>query len=319
MVGCRSTRRRAMNLRAGMALALCLAFLSGPKVWAAAACPGENLQTLLHDSWSERYLDIDATDLERSRELFERILAGDSSPSAQRPAAQALGLELLSACDVPTAQTFWVLREASGRKQGRGFYVFAQHRQAGRVLQVPHRRSDAQTEAIGLQMFLRGGWRAIAFNSASRTAGPGQTSSPSDLARLRVSTFQAFTEAVARVHDGTALLQLHGFSRNKRKTFRGMHASMVVSGGSRRVTPVVQAAHACLRETFGARVLLFPRDIQELGATANSNAALFRRLQQDGFIHLELDRAVRRSLAANVQALDSLNRCFTSLRVGEPR
>ncbi|MDX2455941.1 MAG: hypothetical protein QNL87_00375, partial [Gammaproteobacteria bacterium] len=68
------------------------------------------------------------------------------------------------------------------------------------------------------------------------------------------------------------------------------------SAGTAWPTPASTAVAACLQSLLNNPVRLYPRDVQELGATTNQQGRLLRRLAHNGFVHVELSRALRERL-----------------------
>ena len=106
------------------------------------------------------------------------------------------------------------------------------------------------------------------------------------------------------------VVQLHGFSNAQRKTRAGAEAAVIVSGGSRWITPSADAVARCLAEFVDGPVALFPRDVTELGATTNLHGKILRRHGHEGFVHIELNLATRRWLLDDTARLQRFAGCL---------
>ncbi len=228
-------------------------------------------------------------EVEVAEGLFARLFAGDAE-AAQGAAAQ-LGLSLRS-LDIPlpddSAQnqmlSMWLL-SADQRGGGQGIYLIP--RQPGgplHAVQVPHRRSDRLTETLALQWLQTGLPVTLAFNSVGRKQF--------DLAHEPDTLFVAFARAYAAAFPQGRVLQLHGFSVDKRKTEQGRSAEIILSAGSRWPGRLIQEQWACL-QALEAGAKLYPWHVAELGGTRNSSGQALRAIGFEGFSHLEMSRQFR--------------------------
>lgn len=183
--------------------------------------------------------------------------------------------------------------------QGRGFFVFRGGGSSRLFLQAPHARGDdLDTDRIALRLAPSIEPRGLALSTVSRRQA--------DLAREKVSYFQRATETFLAEVEGARILQLHGFSRTKRRTAEGRRAEIIVSSGHRTVLPPARELAACLREKLAVEVRLFP-EVPELGATRNVQG---RATPRGHFLHVELDRPLRRRLAEDDRALEAFAGCL---------
>ena len=197
-----------------------------------------------------------------------------------------------------------MLRERADQRRGRGFYALRASAGAPILLQAPHQYYDAYTGAIARKLFLESDAVAAAWNTASR-----HQTKASDLVHIQNSYCHAQSRAFATLHPQGLILQLHGFSAGKRKSAAGRGAAAIVSNGTRTPSPAATALAACLSSHLGIPALLYPRDVQELGATRNTVAADLRRQKFTGFVHLEMSEALRRRLTNDTAARQVLIQC----------
>lgn len=275
--------------------------------WQAFAA--EPLQRYFEQSRCEDFSAATAEQLQQARDLFTRSLQADDLDSPELAAAwQAIGFDWLQAEHQGTS--YRVAREAAAGCRGRGFYAFSDDRQRQVVLQVPHRFKDRHTGTLALALAAAAPFRAIAWNSAPRRIERATGTQQTDLAHRWDTYFVAFSEAFAAVLPQGRLVQLHGFATGKRKSAQAASASMVLSAGSHWPSPAVLTVQACLARTFGNGVRLFPRDIDELGATRNVQGRLLRSLGHGGFVHVELSDGLRDELGQNHAPVQALAACL---------
>jgi len=210
-------------------------------------------------------------------------------------------------------QNWWVLKERDDAKRGRGLYLFNPLAEARQLaIQAPHSFFDKHTRAINVRMFETGRIAAAAWNTIRR--------SEVDLAHHRFHYLNAFTSAWANAHSNGSIVQLHGFSNDKRQTKAGKVADLIVSDGTRYPSAQVRRLAITANEKLNASshtsepldVMLYPFDCDELGATSNSQGKLLRAAGQTGFVHLEMSPALRERLRRNASVTDDLLKSILS-------
>jgi len=239
-----------------------------------------------------------AQQLERAGVLFEQTLEGGAMAPLVAGWKQ-LGFDLSVYHD--GHEHWWVLQDI--QKQGGGFYVF-RHDDKLKLwpiaLQAPHSFHDQRTRKLALLLMQEGDFVAAAWNTVHRYSSGGgrndQGSAPADMAHTDHSYFQAFTRAFARRYPHGSIVQLHGFSQQKRDTKEGRSADMVLSSGSMNVTSSLLQLNRCFQQQFIGVSRLFPMDIHELGATTNRNASMLRTMDFTGFVHVEMSAPLRKKL-----------------------
>lgn len=245
-------------------------------------------------------------ELRRAEELFVRTLKGEPA-TILREGWRGLNFELHELAG--ENENFILLREREGHRTGRGFFLV---RRGGNpiLLQMPHSFKDEQTRRIGLDMALEGRCLVAVWNTVPRWYDERGYRVDADLAHLPDSYFTALTRAFLRVTAAGTVAQLHGFEAGKRKSSPGAKADVIISSGTKSVTSRVRKAAACLAKDSGAKVLVYPTDVRELGGTTNSIAMLMGELGSSGFIHLELSGKFRSELKNSASLRSSMNRCL---------
>ena len=265
---------------------------------ASAHVAAHDLYSLWRDVRGGDYRAPDAAELNVAEALFVRQFEGDTS-AALVDAWQRLGfdVELL-----PTAgRNIVVVHERAERKHGRGFYVFNTAASSSATVQAPHSYKDRYSGELALKFFTEGAFAAVAMNSVPR-------SSIADVAHLSHSYFNAFNRAYARVHSQGRVIQLHGFAQEKRRTPQGRSADVILSAASRWPSVAVRDIGACLAPLLPGALRIYPRDVTELGALRNTNAAALRAMGFDGFVHVEMSKPLRQRLRES----DILRRHFAT-------
>ena len=211
-------------------------------------------------------------------------------------------------------ESVWILSENSDARRGRGFFAFRPQAKRRLVIQAPHSFFDKHTRAINAHIFESGEVFAACWNTVRREQA--------DLAHQRYHYLNEFTAALADTMPNVAVAQLHGFSPKNRKTKAGRAADIIVSDGTK--TPSSQAFELvrALRKTSNAsrydlfrdsRVLLFPTECQELGATTNVQAQLLRDFGNQGFLHLEMSPRFRNGLRRDASVRDEFLKSLLSI------
>lgn len=232
-------------------------------------------------------------ELQQATELFKRELLADTSAQLQQ-AWQTLGWQR-SALQI-AGNTCQLLHESAERREGRGFYLFCPQANSRSALQAPHAFKDLHTGRIALAMANAARFRVVAWNTVPRySEDPQGRRHTADLAHLPESYFTALTRALATDSTIDHVIQLHGFSRQKRKG-NGKDAYIILSNGTRRPDRTVHDLATRLRETLDVDTRVFPHDIRELGALTNRQGKVLREAGHNGFIHIELSAEIREQL-----------------------
>lgn len=234
-----------------------------------------------HDRSSLHYRPPDAGQSERARQLFSalaRALVPGPPPAELVARAKAAGFELIVGQD--DGGELWIVRELEGQRGGAGFYAL---RAKGLpvCIQAPHVFFDEGTGDLALATFTALRATCLCTNTVHRRVV--------DVAHAEESLFLAATEGFLEARKWP-VVQLHGFAADAQP--QGGVAA-IVSEGNRHPTASARLQKA-LRFDSG-RVLLYPRDIRELGGTTNVEGA---RARAAGvlFLHIELSPGARAKL-----------------------
>ncbi len=285
---------------------------AGLAVWPLTqAMSAETLESQWRDSQSREYQQPAAEELAQAEALFRRAFAGESGATLATDWA-ALGFRLDSI--IARGRTFITLYEQPEQRRGRGFYAFAAPAAATPVLQAPHALSDQHTGVIAMRLFQAGPFAAGAWSTAPRRYEDDEDETVNaDMARRPDSYFIAFSHAAA-AQPGRVVVQLHGFAAEKRKTEAGRTAGAIVSAGQRQPTRAAAQAVQCLSGILTEPVLLYPNQINELGALINPVGKTLRALGNAGFVHIELALPVREQLRNDAELRGRFGACLAGAR-----
>lgn len=283
-----------------LACALCLALLLG----VAPALAQESAALLSQARKGRLYLPPTRAELAQAEELFTRTLAGEESASLSA-AWQTLGFELLALRE--RDEDFLVVRERLEEQRGRGFYLLRRGASQGICWQAPHSFRDEETGVLALQLMQEGKAAAASWNTAPRDT---LEQSQSDLAHAEESYLTAFTRALLKVRPQLQVAQLHGFAKSNRTSSDGASADLILSRGENQPDASLTALGACLQQALPLPVRLYPSQVKELGGTTNRIGALLRAGGSEGFLHLELSRAMRTLLKTDSAARRALAACL---------
>ncbi|MBT8329991.1 MAG: hypothetical protein KJN87_09820 [Desulfofustis sp.] len=245
------------------------------------------------------YLSPDPEELDIVESLFARMLEGERG---EQLAAQwrKLGYRLQRAR--LNNLVVLALSEDEKKKKGRGFYLFPLEQTGSSLLMIPHRFFDMHTGPIGLKLYAAGSFAGAAWNTVHRhkksTTGNGfrqdNDNLPNwDLADLEGSYFTALTRAFNRTFPQGHLIQVHGFSREKRNSWEGRDSDVILANGT--MTPpqdLIEFAD-CLKLKMGVMVRVYPHEIRDLGAMENVSARITDNFGNRGFIQMEMSLGLR--------------------------
>jgi len=284
---------------------LCIALAA-----ATQAGVSHTLQELIDQRRCDIYVPATAQQLQRAETAFENLLAaGGRLPAGVAGTWRDLGFSVTQLTDAGV--TWIVLREAPGNCRGQGLYLIRQGAAAALLLQVPHGYFDRFTDDIAAGL-VQGPIRMFAFNTVPRHYTRGGTKVDADFAHRADNLFTSLTRAFARVYPAGRLVQLHGFSPEKRDTAAGRSAAVIVSSGSPRPTPASLQVAQCLRALLDEPVRIYPGEVHELGAITNRQGKLLRQQGHAGFVHVELSSMLRERLRSEAGLRAGFGACLYS-------
>lgn len=199
---------------------------------------------------------------------------------------------------------FIFLSDSSNKAQGKGFIAIRSDQSKAWFLQAPHAKSDLYTGKIASQLFLEGPFKAAIWNTQPRKRV--------DMAHQFQSYWQVTTQVFAEYYPQARIIQLHGFATSKRKTTAAKNMDIIVSAGHNFPPLWVQKVTDCLKEKLPYNISLYPYKVSELGATRNSQGQLLRSLGHAGFLHLEMNKKVRKNLLKDQQLRQQLLFCLAA-------
>lgn len=202
------------------------------------------------------------------------------------------------------------LRDLRPTCRGQGFFLVNTKPRKLLILQAPHAFHDLFTGEVAGRL-LHPDVALIGWNSAKRRIGKGDSAIGADLAKRPDSLLLALTRAAAE-HPESRLIQIHGFGQQHRKTQEGASSAVIVSSGSRWSSPAVGAVAECLRGTGAGPVRVYPREVDELGATGNIHGRTLRRRGHQGFVHLEFSLQLRKRLRSETALRAAFSECLVS-------
>lgn len=246
------------------------------------------------------YVAASPEEIEKAAVLFNQTLTTPNLTNTLKRQWDALDFELL---EVQLDEKYIrIVREKSDKKFGRGFYAFQANIQ-GNSLEAPHTFTDLKTGEIALKLFAQFPYSASAWSTVIRDQA--------DMAHLTSSYFMAFSQVFLRERPGHYLIQLHGFSQEKRSSSLGQQADIILSSGAIENESVLNTIQNCLLSTLSQKVYVYPKDIGELGATTNAINKTFSVKERKAFIHIEMSGYMRQLLVSDSSALKKLNHCLS--------
>lgn len=248
---------------------------------------------------------------------FERMLEGERSQELFN-AWEKLGFSTRKAH--LGKKRVWVLMEQAEKKYGRGFYLFPLAAESSTVLMMPHGFYDLHTRRIGEQFFEEGEFLAAAWNTVHRNKYPGQNNKTTlddnpwmwDMADLPNTCFTALTRAFARVQPKGHLVQLHGFSKAKRKSRSARDSDLILSNGTEFPPKKLITFGDCLKINLSVMVRLYPLETKDLGSTENISARILGALGHDGFVQMEMSLGLRDQQRSSINFRKAVLGCMNS-------
>ena len=199
-----------------------------------------------------------------------------------------------------------LVREIDGRHRGGGAYVVRKNSTSSLIVQAPHTFYDEGTFPLACEFFQRTKARALYINTTHRYKSAPESSGkfPADVAHAPVTIFQSATEGAVDAIPKLSIVQLHGFADRK------LGGRAVVSTGEKKQGgPYVAKVASALEAVVGPKILKYPDDTNELGATTNVQGSIVRRAG-GSFLHVEMADNLRRDLVGDAtlrqKALDAL-------------
>ncbi|MCA9188447.1 MAG: hypothetical protein KDA99_22620 [Planctomycetales bacterium] len=251
--------------------------------------------TRLEHQTVESCRPISAAECGQAEALFLRSLLAGADIEKLQPEWSQLGMQLTR---IPPdgdpagdeANHVWLLTEHDDHHRGRGAYAFRNDWRFAVCLAAPHSFYDRNTREIAASLFANNRIPTAAWNTAHRRH--------CDLAHREASYLNSWTSAfVQACGQDSIVLQVHGFDATRRHSLAGHGSDIIASDATRSPSPwTLQAVQSLKAGMPQYRISLFPRDVDELGATTNMQAKAARQVGPHHFLHLEMNGSVRRDL-----------------------
>lgn len=286
----------------------------------ARACEVNDMTDIMKQQKQVPFQTISQQRYDAARALFGQLFASEAhaESAALQTALSAdslasLGLRarwLPDASQVAGTRNTLLIEEVEAQAQGQGLFLFSLKASNQWVLQAPHQYFDQFTGELAWQLFSEQAIRGLAINTVHR-----YQTTESDLAHQPASLFAAFAEAYAMQVPEGQLLQIHGFSADKRKSATGRQADIILSNGSLFPAQLLKNSAYCLNTKSALKSFVYGLDIDELGGTKNSSLHALQQSRLPGqtgpmFIHMELSRAARKQLVAAPELRQTLWSCL---------
>ena len=209
---------------------------------------------------------------------------------------------------------FTVVYEDKDKRIGRGFYMFCKSSLTRNIaLEIPHRFWDTHTGIIGYKFMLTGYYSGAAWNTVHRYQTPNDLASSSDMAHAENSFFYSFTQAFAeQMPKNSILIQPHGFSNKKQKSYYGKKATAVLSNST--LNPLKQFLYYAdlIKKILPQPAYIYPlTNVIWLAALDNVSAEVLRKTKKRQiFIHMEMNDKTRLDMSKNFKLRKKFTNCL---------
>ncbi len=271
-------------------------------------CTASTVKDLYLGSKGGEYSVPGPEELKKAKILFDDIFRGEIDDNIREQWSE-LGFNVIE--EIHGENPFVIIAEQGNNKRGRGFYIFNLSSHRDIAMQIPHRFGDLYTGNIGFKMMLEGRFASCAWNTVHRNARERETRKEADMAHLDHSYLTAYTESFIDNYPGGYTVQLHGFSKAKRRDGKNTRYDVVLSSGSRVPGPSILELDECLDICLSNSVRVYPFGVKELGATTNTIGALIRKKGLNSFIHIEMSKPMRLKILDSRELRSNIIQCIT--------
>ena len=271
-------------------------------------CEAFTVKDLYLESKGGEYSVPDPEELKKAKILFDHIFRGEIDDNIREQWSE-LGFDVVEKSY--DEKLFVIIVEKGNEKRGRGFYVFNRSLCSDIAMQIPHRFGDMYTGNIGFKMILEGDFASCAWNTVHRNTHQRGTLRGADMAHLEHSYLTAYTESFIDNYPEGFTVQLHGFSKAKRRDGTNTSYDVVLSSGSRVTGPSILELDECLDICLSNSVRVYPFGVKELGATTNTIGALIRKKGLNSFIHIEMSKTMRLKILDSRELRSNIIQCIT--------
>jgi hypothetical protein len=268
-------------------------------------CPAALAETRKGGTRPNSFTAPSDADMAKAKAAMTKLLKGGDIAAD----AKEFGFEVVPLDTWPDAV---LVRELPSKKRGGGAYVVRKNSTSNLIVQAPHTFYDEGSFPIACDFFQRTKARAFYINTTHRYKSAPESGGqhPADVAHSPTTLFQAATEGAIDAVPKLSVVQLHGFADRK------LGARAVVSVGEKKPgNPYVAKVASALEAVVGPKILKYPEDTGELGATTNVQGSIVRR-SGGKFLHIEMDDGLRKDLVGDAalrgKALDALANAVSS-------
>jgi|GEM_PF-3369066 len=204
------------------------------------------------------------------------------------------------------------IKNNKGLSKGHGNYWISKKKNAHPIfLQAPHSFHDAKTgkiirKILKVQNILVGMTNDL-HRYKKRVASE---SVKADLAHRSDSSFFELSNSLAKSNAVKAVVQLHGYSSQKRKSKQAKYNDIILSNGSSRPSAIVNHIDSCLKSKE-IKSIVYGKDVYELGGTKNIFIQRGHSSLKDKFVHIEMSERIRRKLTTSDKTLRGLVDCLS--------
>jgi hypothetical protein len=218
----------------------------------------------------------------------------DQGAQSASQALKAVDYSVREGVDPATGRRYAVAADDVSKGRGWGLVVLDLSTTLRRVVEVPHPKSDARSEEVGLALFDQQPGGLLMVAGAHRRAGNGAA----DVAHRTDSIFDALANALAQ--RGLAQVQLHGFDDNSAPGHDVVLSTGTgVSGAAaHRVGDAIEAAGFALCRAWD-------QSCAKLEGTQNVQAHAAADIGST-FLHVEVSRTVRDDAARRAKLVRAL-------------
>ncbi len=105
------------------------------------------------------------------------------------------------------------------------------------------------------------------------------------------------------------MVQLHGFSQQKRETDSARHSDLIISAATEVPPQWLFRTRHLFRESFPRNTVnVFPINVEELGGTTNRQAEILFSHGGSRFLHVEMSQDFRRTMTLDKSLQDQFIR-----------
>lgn len=220
-----------------------------------------------------------------------------------------------------------VLTEQPDQRRGAGAYLFSMAHPVNSspwlLWEAPHPYYDQRTGDIAAALYFNpppGNSPAAFFTSSlHRYTQPDgkrtkRSNNPADPCHNAAHLFNIATQAAAQTFAHSTILQIHGFSASDDDNRPPPETLAVISAGRKEgPTSLSRAAADKMVSLFGPMVLLYPTQVQALGATTNVEMQGLQNVPESRFLHIEMSNPFRELLFQDPSQRDAFGAALFAL------